>query len=212
MTAPRVRHLTLAVASGLALAASGCGGEEEPGALLSQSRADSLLELLDDARSQFEDGECDELDGKTLPALEEEVAGVSSDVRESFRVALDREMEDLQKLADECKPEDEPAPAPAPVPEETVAPPTTTEEVAPPPTTTEEVAPPTTEEEPPPEVEPEQDDTEDDSSGSGSGSGSGSDPGNGVVTPPGQSGGGPPSAGGASSKVPQSGGSAEEAV
>jgi hypothetical protein len=177
MTAGRLRHLSLALASSLAVALTGCGEEEQPAPLLSQSRADTLLDLLEDAEQQFEDGDCDTLEGQTLPALEEEVTGVSNEIEESFRAALQEETQALAELASNCEPAEEPAPAPAP--EETVAP---TTEVAPPPTTTETVPPTTTEEETTEEVEPEEDDQgNDDSSGSGSGSG-------GLITPPGDDG------------------------
>ena len=75
MIVPRLRYLSLALVPALVATAAGCGGSEESGALLSQTRANTLLELLDDAEQQFEDGECDALEDETLPALEEEIVG-----------------------------------------------------------------------------------------------------------------------------------------
>lgn len=195
MTRFRLRHPTLLLTAALVLAAAGCGGEEPQGTLLGQQRADTLLDLLDDAQNQFEDGECDELEGETLPELEDAVMGVSNDVDESFRAALDEETQALQELADDCRPEEEtttapepvePAPAPEPVepvPEPEPVPPTTTEEEP-------------TEEEPPPEEEPVP--PEDDGSGEGNGNGSSGSGSGGAVEPPGgvappSGAGGPPS-------------------
>jgi outer membrane biosynthesis protein TonB len=132
----------------LALAAAGCG-EEDP-RLLTEGRSDALLDLLDDAEKQFEDGECDEL-GNTLDEFADQVNEVQGEVDENVRTALREESADLVELQDECEP-----PEP-PVVTETVPPPTTIE-TAPPPIT-EETEPPTTEEEtteeePPPEEPP----------------------------------------------------------
>lgn len=196
----RLRHLSLALVAAVGVAASGCGGDEEQAPLLNQGRADTLLGILDDAERQFEDGECEELEGETLPTLEEEVASVSNEVDENLRTALEQESQELQQLANRCRPEEDITTAPPP--EETVAPPPT-ETVAP--TTTETVPPPTTEE----ETEPPPDEGENGEGENGE-NGNGGGPGSGEVTPPGGTGGGPPpNAGGPNSDAePGSGGSA----
>jgi len=132
-----LRHLLPVLAALLALLLAGCGGEEEP-QLLTEGRSEGLLDLLDDAEKQFEDGECDEL-GKTLEEFAQQVNDVQGEVDENVRTALREESADLVQLQDDCE-----EPVEEPPPTETVPPPTT--ETVPPPTT-ETVPPPTTEEE-----------------------------------------------------------------
>ncbi|CAN5683724.1 hypothetical protein BH24ACT25_BH24ACT25_06140 [soil metagenome] len=149
-----LRHLLPVLAALLlALVVAACGGEEEP-RLLTEGRSESLLNLLDDAEKQFEDGECDEL-GKTLEEFAQQVNDVQGEVDENVRTALREESADLVQLQDDCE-----EPVEEPPPTETVPPPTT-ETVPPPtetipPTTTEEetTEEETTQEEPPPKEPP----------------------------------------------------------
>ena len=129
-----LRRFSPALAATLVLAVAGCG-EEDP-RLLSEGRSETLLDLLDDAEKQFEDGECEEL-AATLEEFAQQVNEVQGEVDENVRTALRDESQELVNLQDECEPPEEPT---VPV-EPTVPPPTETL----PPTTTETVAPPTTE-------------------------------------------------------------------
>lgn len=206
MTTRRLRQLLPTLAAALVVAMAGCGGDEESGALLSQSRADTLLGLLDDAEEQFDEGACDELD-QTLSELQQEVAGVSNDVDQEVRTALDDEASELAQLSVECEQAEEPAPPPVTVPEPTIPEETIPEETVPEETIPEETEPEETEPEEPPD---EENGDDGDSSGPGSGgsggsggsSGSGSGS-NGGVAPPGQDGGSaPPSAGSPDATAP----------
>jgi hypothetical protein len=128
--------------AGVALAAAGCGGDEETRGL-SQVKSDRLLALLDNAEQQFEGGDCAELTG-TLSDLADEVNEVDSEVDEGVRDALSSEAQELVDLAStDCQ-----------VVETTIetAPPTT---VFTEPTTTEETEP-TTETEPTEEIPTEE--------------------------------------------------------
>lgn len=200
----RLRQLTPALAAALAIGVAGCGEDAETGTLLSQSRADTLLGLLEDAEQQFDDGECDELD-QTLSRLQQEVSGVSNEVDEQLRAALEEEASELAQYSVDCEQAEEPAPPPVTVPEETIPEETIPEETIPEETVPEETVP----EEPPPEKPPPEENGEDgangddNSSGPGSGGSSGSGSSGGGVVPPGQEGGTtpPPSAGEESGSV-----------
>jgi len=181
MTSTRkIGRLAAVAAALLAVGAAGCGDEEQR-RLLTEKRADTLLDLLEDAREQFDEGDCDKLE-ETLDDLESEVGQISGSVDSDVRQALDAETDQLVDMRDECEPAEEPEPETTeefipPPPTETFVPPeTVTETTAP--TTTEETEPETeTEEEPPPEEPPGQ---ENGNSG----------PGGGVTPPRGNSDGG----------------------
>ena len=149
----RSRHPLPALAAVLlAVLVAGCGGEEEP-QLLTEGRSDTLLDLLDDAEKQFEDGECDEL-AQTLEQFAQQVNDVQGEVDENVRTALREESEDLVQLQDDCEEpvEEPPVTETIPPPTTETVPPITTETV--PPTTEEETTEEDTEEEPEEEVPP----------------------------------------------------------
>lgn len=139
---PQLSRALPALLAATALAAAGCGGDEETRGL-SQIKSDRLLELLEDAEQQFDAGECEELQ-TTLTDLATEVNEVESEVDESVRDGLSAETQELVDLASQdCQlVTTETAP-----PTTVFTEPTTTEETEP--TTTEEETTEETEEEPP---------------------------------------------------------------
>ncbi len=125
---PQLSRALPALLGAVAIAVASCGGDDETRAL-SKVKSDRLLELLDEAEKDFEDGDCAGLSG-TLDDLATEVNEVESEVDEGVRDALSTETQELVNFASaDCE---------QTVPTETV--------IAPPPTTTEETEPTTTEE------------------------------------------------------------------
>jgi hypothetical protein len=94
---PQLSRALPPLLAGVALAAGGCGGDEETRGL-SQVKSDRLLALLDNAEQQFEGGDCAELTG-TLTDLADEVNEVDSEVDEGVRNALSTEAQELVDLA-----------------------------------------------------------------------------------------------------------------
>lgn len=150
----------------VALAAGGCGEEASaPAALIPQEESDKLVELLDDAEQQYDEGACEEL-GLTIGQLENRVTEKTAqqDVDPAVIETLTASLARLDRLSTTCEP--------PPTVTETVPPPTTAPPAPPttvpteaPPTTTEETKPETTEpetteeekkEKPPKKPEPEE--------------------------------------------------------
>jgi hypothetical protein len=160
----KARSAPLLVGACAALLA-GCGGADQP-AVISQSRADQLERLLDEAERQFDDGNCDALTD-TLGELGDEVSSIPSNVNADLRSTLDAETSELIDLAADCQPEETTTEA---VPTTPTAPPTTA-----PPTTAPTQPEPTPTPEPPQEEEQPQQPPEDGGGDGGPGNGDSGD-------------------------------------
>jgi hypothetical protein len=126
----------------LALAAAGCGGDDE-GAQIPRDQASTLLSRLREAdrRINQDPPVCGDLSDDTLPALEDEAANLPEETDEDVKKTVQDGIDHLRSLIDaEC----------AASREERQQEETTTTEEEPPPTTTEEEPPPTTTEQDPP--------------------------------------------------------------
>lgn len=129
--------------AGLALAGAGCGStaeeEPDPGRGLPQSFVDALEPRLEEVQRRYDDGvdngnpgSCKDIAGDSFagspgePGIDEILAGLPQDVDPDLRRAVERSVENLRTLTEDCveqaeaaAPEPEPEPVPvAPEPEE----------------------------------------------------------------------------------------------
>ncbi len=168
----RARQILLALAAAAALGAGGCGssGEEEPppGRGLPQSFVDQLEPRLEEVQRRYDDGvetpnpgSCEDIASDSFAGpggIDEIVAGLPQDVDPELRRAVERSIERLRELTEDCVEkaeanEPEPAPEPEPVPVEPVP-----EETVPEETTPEKTKPEKTTPEPEPTPPPSDDD------------------------------------------------------
>jgi hypothetical protein len=108
----RLRQLLCALAAVAALAAAGCGGDDEPeGELLPSETSQSLLAQLDSVGDRVASGfagACDDIyapedEGGNIAAIDAELAAIPSDVDPEIRSALEQSVERLTQLVDsEC--------------------------------------------------------------------------------------------------------------
>lgn len=195
----RARQLLPALLVGTVLAAAGCGSsseeEPEPGRGLPQSFVDQLEPRLEEVQRRYDDGvengnvgSCEDIAGDSFagPAgIDEILTTLPQDVDPQLRRAVERSVENLRTLTEDCVEQaEEAAPEPAPAPEPVPVEPIPEEEV--------------------PEEEPEEKDKDKDKDkNGGGGNGNGGDeapapapepapqPEDAPVVPPGQGGGVP---------------------
>lgn len=147
----RARHVIPALAVGVALAGAGCGSsseeEPQPGPGLPQSFVEQIEPRLDEVQRRYDDGiengnvgACEDIaDSFEEPGgIEEILSGLPDDVDPDLRRAVERSIERLRSLTEDCveqaeaaapEPEVEPEPVPVePPPEETTTQETTPDE------------------------------------------------------------------------------------
>lgn len=137
MTARR-RQILPALVAGLALAGAGCGStaeeEPDPGRGLPQSFVDALEPRLEEVQRRYDDGvdngnpgSCEDIAGDSFagspdePGIDEILAGLPQDVDPDLRRAVERSVENLRTLTEDCVEQAEaaaPEPEPEPVPVE----------------------------------------------------------------------------------------------
>ena len=154
ISSARKAPVCTAIAVVAALALAGCGEEAPPEtALIPQSEANALIDLLDEAQKAYDEGDCGEV-GSTLGQLRNRLGEKTAreDVDPAVMETLTTSVERLEQLSRTCEPATTAPITTAPIttaPVEPTTPPPTTEEVEP--TTVEET---TTEEETVTEKEP----------------------------------------------------------
>lgn len=156
MTAPPlIRRLAPAALAIVAALAVGCGEDSREEGGVPRDEARALLDSLDQADQQF-NKDCDELEGSTLPAIQQRVQELPPTIDPELRRALDESVAELPELARDCE-EPEPETTPIePVPTEPIeptTPPTVTPTEPETETKTKEKPEPKEEEEEPPEEE-----------------------------------------------------------
>jgi hypothetical protein len=144
-----LKRISLLAMLGAALAAAGCGGDNEEGAPLPADQVQLLEGRLTETENRLADGSvgaCEDILNDTQPEVQRIVDSLPNDVDPDVRSALADSFARLwQIVEDECaqREPDEPAPAPEPEPAPT--------ETEPPPEEGDEE-----EEEEPPPTDPEQ--------------------------------------------------------
>jgi hypothetical protein len=129
-----LKRISLLAMLGAALAAAGCGGDEEEGAPLPADQVQLLEGRLTETENRLADGSvgaCEDILNDTQPEVQRILDSLPDDVDPDVRSALADSFSRLWEIVDdECgqREPDEPAPAPEPepAPTETEPPPTDT--------------------------------------------------------------------------------------
>jgi outer membrane biosynthesis protein TonB len=141
----RLPHISLALA--LVALVAGCGSDKE-GKPIPADQAAALQKQLDSIENRFDfgDGACADIEGKSIPAVRQELdsipSSVGSDVRDALRRSFDRLFELTASQCDEQKGQET-------TPTETTPTETTPTETTPTETTPTETTPTQTEKQPP---------------------------------------------------------------
>jgi hypothetical protein len=135
------------IAALAAVAAAGCGDDEEKGVPNQESRA--LRQSLGDVKRALAGPDCDALSDELVPAVEIQVQNLPDDVGADVRDTIEDGVAELRQLvAEECaeatEPETDtqPEPTPEPAPEPPPAPPPTQPEPEPEPEEPDDEGPP----------------------------------------------------------------------
>ncbi len=147
---PRRRHL-LAACTAAVLAATGCGGSDEPeGEKLPQSSVSALNVRLDEIQRRFDaaqepgqEGACEDIQDDSFPEVKKLLDALPEDVDGNLRDATEESFARLQQLVEEGCRDIQPTETET-TPTETTPPETTPPETVPPETTPTETTPPET--------------------------------------------------------------------